>query len=293
MTYLVLCVLFSSVLYVIFKYFQKYNVNILQAIVVNYFIAAALGLYISRTPLTLRKLQEADWVPSVLIMGFLFIAIFNVMALTSQRNGLSVASVSGKMSLVIPVIYGIIVYNETAGWVKITGIAIALLAVYFTSTKSKKAAKTATSAVNYLFPALLFIGSGIIDTLMKHIEISYMQPELEPLISASIFTVAFFLGLIMVIYQYAKKGTRFQFKSVVGGIILGIPNYFSIVMLFKALGTKGMEASIVYPLNHVGTVLVTTIFGLALFKEKVSLRNWTGIALAVVAIGCIAFAKAN
>ena len=44
------------------------------------------------------------------------------MGITAQRNGLSVASVAGKMSVVIPIIFGIIVYNEGVGFVKVIGI---------------------------------------------------------------------------------------------------------------------------------------------------------------------------
>ena len=40
------------------------------------------------------------------------------MALTAQKNGLSVASVASKMSVVIPIIFGIYVYNESLGFQK-------------------------------------------------------------------------------------------------------------------------------------------------------------------------------
>ena len=69
------------------------------------------------------------WFYVALALGFLFIAIFNVMALTAQKNGLSVASVASKMSVIIPVLFGIIIYKESVGFYKILGIILALVAV--------------------------------------------------------------------------------------------------------------------------------------------------------------------
>ena len=84
------------------------------------------------------------------------------MAMTSQKNGVSVASVAGKMSVVIPVFFGIFLYNESFSFLKITGIFIVLIAVYLTSFKEEKSISQKNTL---LFPVLLFLGSGTIDTV--------------------------------------------------------------------------------------------------------------------------------
>jgi multidrug transporter EmrE-like cation transporter len=50
-----------------------------------------------------------------------------------------------------------------------------------------------------------------------------------------------------------------------------------------------MESSVVYPINHVGTVLFTSLLGILLFKEKLIPKNYIGIAVAIAAIVMIAF----
>lgn len=291
MIWLGLSILFSSILYVIFKLFTRFKIHTLQAIVVNYAIAACTGIYMSTTPVRLNTIVEAAWLPWALFMGILFISVFNIMALTAQRNGISVAAVAGKMSLVIPVTIGILVYHESAGWLKIVGICIALLAVYFTTMRSRNAVSKPFELKNLTFPAALFLGSGIIDSVLKHIEVRFMRPDLEATISVTIFSTAFIMGIAILIVDYYKNNRRFEFKSILAGVVLGVPNYFSILFIFKALATND-EASFVYPVNHVGTILVSTLLGLLLFKERLQLRNWVGILLAVVAICFIAFAKA-
>jgi multidrug transporter EmrE-like cation transporter len=78
---------------------------------------------------------------------------------------------------------------------------------------------------------------------------------------------------------------------VIAGLVLGVPNYFSIYFIIKAL-KNGMESSVVYPINHVGTVLFTSFLGVLIFKEKLIPKNYIGIVVAIVAIVMIAFAKA-
>ncbi|MGB5983273.1 MAG: hypothetical protein WBG46_14120 [Nonlabens sp.] len=53
-----------------------------------------------------------------------------------------------------------------------------------------------------------------------------------------------------------------------------------------------MESSVIFPINHVGTVLLTPLLGILVFKERMTLKNYIGVGIAVVAIMVIAFAKA-
>ena len=135
MIYLLLSILASTAIIVIFKLFEKYKANTLQAIVFNYYSAFLCGILLYDSTINISKIVSSVWFYGAIALGFLFILIFNLMALTAQRNGLSVASVAAKMSVVIPILFGILVYNETAGLQKIIGILFALIAVYLTAVK--------------------------------------------------------------------------------------------------------------------------------------------------------------
>ena len=285
MFYLLISICISSFLFVIFKLFDVLKINTFQAIVVNYFVAAVLGFYLSNNSVSFQEIPNQPWFLGAFLLGIMFILVFNVMAQTSQKNGLSVASVSSKMSVVIAIVFGVWYYEESLGFVKLFGILLALIAVYLTSVKEKKEKKETTEKqVSLLFPILLFIGSGAIDTSLKFVETTFVQQGGVPLFSATIFGCAFILGMSILLYQMVKGTFRFEFKNILGGILLGVPNYFSIVYLLKALSTDGMESSTAFTLNNVGIVILSTLFGLFIFKEKLIWKNWLGIVIAIVSI---------
>ena len=282
MFYLLFSICISSFLFVIFKLFDVLKINTFQAIVVNYLTAAILGFYLSNNSVSFQQIPSQPWFLGAFLLGIIFILVFNIMALTSQKNGLSVASVSSKMSVVIAIIFGVWYYEESIGLVKLIGILLALVAVYLTSIKEKN--EIVKKNKDFLFPVLLFFGSGAIDTSLKYVETSFVAEGGVPLFSATIFGCAFVLGVIVLLYQKVKGILSFEFKSILGGILLGVPNYFSIVYLLKALSTEGMESSTAFTLNNVGIVILSTLFGLFIFKEKLISKNWFGIIIAIVSI---------
>ncbi len=286
MIYLLLSILSSSVIFVIFKLYQRFGVNTLQAIIINYFFACLVGFFgfIEQTDLSLVPYRS--WFPGTLILGALFISVFYLAALTTQRSGLSVVSVATKMSVAIPVFFGIILYNESTGIVKITGILLALVAVYLTSIKNTGGIKIKKR--NLILPLLVFFGSGIIDTLLKYLETTYVAIDEVALFSTTIFALAGTIGVCILIAQAAMGKLRLTGKNLVGGIILGIPNYFSIYFLVMALRSEGFESSVVFTINNVAIVLFSTILGILFFKERLITKNWIGIFIAIISILMVA-----
>ncbi|WP_282043003.1 DMT family transporter [Winogradskyella flava] len=281
MIYLILSILSSMAIFVLFKLFSKFKINTLQAIVVNYATAFTCGLFFY-DGIIRPEIINTDWFVVAIALGFLFIAIFNVMALTAQKNGLSAVSVASKMSVIIPILFGIYVYKESAGFIKIIGIVLALIAVYLTSIKQND--DTVLTRAIYL-PLILFIGSGIIDTSVNH----FAPKNNIQLFLAVIFGIAGVIGFIIIAYKSLRLNQHFKFKSIPFGIALGIVNYCSMYFLLKALRVDGFESSSIFTINNVAIVALSTLIGLLLFKEHISKANWIGIVLATAAIILISF----
>ncbi|RZP04949.1 MAG: DMT family transporter [Flavobacteriales bacterium] len=282
MIYLVLSILASTIIFINFKYFERFNINILQAIVVNYFVAFITGMIAYDGQVQISQIPSLDWFYFTLILGALFIIVFNLMAITTQRSGLSVVSIATKMSVVIPVLFGLSYYKESLNGIKLTGIIIALVAVYLASNKSDSGIRIERKLL--FLPISVFIGSGVIDTSIKFLEDTYVAHNDVPLFSATIFLAAALFGLIFIGFQVVKGNFKFDFKNIVAGICLGIPNYFSIYFLVKALRSDILESSGIFAINNVAIVTLSTFTGILLFKEKLIRDNWIGIFLAILSI---------
>ena len=280
MIYLLLSILFSTGLFVIFKYFGIYKIDTLKAIFVNYIVAFAMGIGLAEGTVSLTELPQQSWFFGALFLGALFVSIFFVMATTAQRNGVSVASVAGKMSVVVPVLFGTFLYNESVTLLKVIGILVALIAVYLASVKDEKSTKSG----GMLFPVLLFFGSGIIDTTLKYVEVNFVPKEDVSLFSGSLFGIAAVFAATILFFQRIRNISSFGVKNIIAGFVLGVPNYFSIIFLIKALQNEDFESSVLFTVNNVGIVILSTFVGLLIFKETFSLKNKIGVVLAVLGI---------
>jgi drug/metabolite transporter (DMT)-like permease len=290
MIYLLLSILCNSVLLIILKYFDKYSVNNLQAIVVNYLTAFSLGLLNNNSTGNILSVPHMNWAWVALALGSLFILIFMLIAKTAQEIGISVATVSNKMSVIIPVAIAVLFYHNSLGWMKLTGILLALTAVFLTSKKEKEPGAPVVKKWHIiLLPIVLFLGSGIIDALVNYAQEKLILKTDSSLFVASGFGVAGCIGLCLVLFRIIVKGEHFPLKSLVAGIVLGIPNYFSIWCMIEALNTRFVESSVMYPLNNMGIVMLCAGSSYLLFKEKFSAWNLAGIGLSLVAIALIAF----
>ncbi len=282
---LVLSVLCSSLIFVIFKLFSIYNVETLYAIITNYMVAFIVGILFYQGEVKLHIITEKPWFWGTFALGLLFIIVFNLMALTSQKLGVSVASVATKMSLVLPVLFGVFMYQEELEPFKIVGIILALIAVYFTSIKAQSASVKTTAIV---LPIFVFLGSGAIDISLGYFQKRFITPFELPLFSAIVFASAASIGLILILIKSIKKSLKINLRNVAGGIVLGVPNYFSIYFLLRALDSDALNSSTVFTVNNVAIVMFSTLLGILIFKEQISAKNWGGIALAIISIILVA-----
>jgi drug/metabolite transporter (DMT)-like permease len=71
-------------------------------------------------------------------------------------------------------------------------------------------------------------------------------------------------------------------NNIIAGIVLGVPNYFSIYFVLDSLEKLG--GIIVFPILNIGVVLLSSILSYLFYKEYLSKLNWIGIGLACISI---------
>ncbi|MEX0965771.1 MAG: DMT family transporter [Bacteroidia bacterium] len=298
MIYLLLCIISSSCIYVVFRLLKHYDVNTFQAIVFNYFFCVILGFFFLQVNgelnLEIFELPESLWIFSA-IVGLMFIVVFYLMARTTQVFGVAAGSIVSRMSLVIPAVYAIIFYNEVLTWQKATGILLGLMAIYFIINKDKRKAAEGFAGVTLrkgalvLFPVLAFLGSGIVDTLVNIAKEEFVNGGSQNFFITFLFTSAFILGSILLAIRLVLKHERLEWRNLVWGIPLGTVNFFSVFFILLALSKSGLEGSVVWPINHVSIVALSTAIAALFFHEHLNVKNWIGFGLSLVAILLITF----
>lgn len=274
-------ILFSSFIFVLFKLFPKFQIDTFQAIVVNYFVAFFCGMIFFPFEWTDLLLVDAKWFGFTLTAAGLFIGLFLIMGISAQKNGLSSTSVAVKMSMALSVLGMMLFYSEKIHWLKISGIILAIFGVIGMTLQAKDQNKQASSSWMLL---VLFIGSGFLDFILNYIQHHILQKNETAFFTAFAFGLAGLIGVFIAVSLIIKGKLKPSLRNVVAGILLGIPNYFSIYFLMRAYDVLNWSNSSILAVINVCIVVTASLVGLIFFKEKWNRLKIIGFISSLISI---------
>ncbi len=282
MIYLLACILCSTALNFVFKLFPKYHIVNFPAIVTNYFVCALIGItYFIVINKQFLESVSASWFAFAVVLGIAFIVGFTIVAKTVQLFGVGITTMAQKMSMVITVIIAISFYEEGITLPRLAGIAVAIIAIILISKPER--ISTSLSWKLWILPLLTFTINGVIETGLYIVEKSGRIGQEELLFTTTLFFFAGSWGLIKMVADLNKKRYSYQIKELIGGLVLGIPNFGSIAFLLLALNS-GLDGAMVFPFNNVIILLLSVLLGYFIFREKISRNKWIGFLFAVFSI---------
>ncbi len=272
-----------SLMMICFKLFPRYNVNSLHAIVVNYLVAGTCGFFFQngyQSPLS------EGWNSHSVLVGLLFIMVFNTMAISVKEVGLSITTVTSKMSFVIPVICAITLYSEPLTWLKFVGLILAVVAIYLSTIGPNG---KLSIPLNFL-PLLLFIffGQGAADSIFNDSK-SIIDPSNQSVFFAAIFFSAAIIGGIFGIIQFFRRHTIFHWNSIWWGFLVGIPNFLSLHFFFESLKDPRIASYEAIAITNMLLILMSALIGVLIFREKLNVINAFGLLASLLAIVCISW----
>lgn len=276
MIYIFLSISCSVTVAVLLKLARRYKINVLQAVQWNYLFAIVLSVIFFRPDLSGLKAA-----PNILSfsLGILLPVLFLILASSVRRIGIVKTDIAQRLSLFIPVMASIYLFSEHLSQLKIGGLIIGFIAILFTLSR-KSTVKSETK--NYIYPILVFIGFGVIDVLFKQLALNKGIPYTTSLLF--VFCVSFVAAICAVAYTIWVKKQRLQLINFICGGILGVFNFGNILFYMKAHQVMAKNPSTVFAAMNMGVIILGSVIGIVLFKEKVSKLNYLGIALALVAI---------
>ena len=287
MHFLLLCILSSTGIFVIFKTINRLNIPAFPVIVINYLVATFLGFIINTGDSAPGSIIDSRWLPISIIIGILFILMFFLVAHSTRKAGLSVTTVASKMSVIFPIVFSLFIDpSDQLSLMKSLAVVIALAGVVLTVYKPDTGSPGKSIIV---IPLLLFVGMGVVDSMVKLAQHQYVSDNETALFSAILFMNAFLSGVLVMLF-YRKDNRQFlKLKTWAWGALLGAVNFGSIFFLVRALNYssaagKHMDSSVIFGANNISIVALSVLVGLVIFKEKLKFVNWIGVVLSALAL---------
>lgn len=280
MIFLWISILSSTLIYLTFKLRNKFNAHLKGMIIINYLIATLLGLAINPNTFHPEKLIAAEWFPIAAMIGLLFVAMFFLIGWSTEKTGIALTSISTRMSMIIPILVSMLLFNEIISFSKLVKIILTLvavgLAIYRKPDKSIK-------PIYAFLPFILFFGSGGVDSLVKLAQHLYIPTDQIELFSSSLFGISF-LGSLLLLFTKKENQKLISRSTLISGTLLGLFNFGSLFFFINALNKSGIDSSLLFGINNLSIVCLSLLLGFFLFKEKLSRINWMGIAFSLICI---------
>jgi len=266
---LLLTVLCSTSIALILKYVDTKRGEVIVLLAGNYLVASIISL------MFILFKEDVHFSIHTLFfglgLGLLFVASFFAFAKAISYAGTGLATTSSRLSVIIPIVFSIIIYNESPSEFQIVGFAFTVITFAFFYFSISDGHISGDGFLKYILLVAVLVGIGINDFSMKVFK-SWKPEQEEPFFVFFIFTSAFFYTSIYI----ALKKIKIIKHTAVWGLVLGVPNVFSTIFLLGALAL--LPAIIVYPLINVGIILFTTLLAFIIWKEK--LNRWGILAIA-------------
>lgn len=279
-----LSALCSVLVSVLLKLAPGRKLDVAQMVTWNYLVAATLCALLLQPDLgSLRGAGNHWWV--LLALGIVLPSLFLVLGAAVRQAGIVRTDVAQRLSLLLSLVAAFTVFGETAGGVKLAGLALGLVAVV--GIIARPAAASGRDGSAWLPLLTVWAGFAGVDVLLKLVAQSG-TPSMASLQAA--FVIAFVLMLGWQGSRHVRGTSRWNLPSFGAGLLLGLLNFGNIVFYVRAHQALPDSPAVVFAAMNIGVVVLGTLVGVFLFGEKTTRWNRAAIVLAIISIALIAYA---
>jgi drug/metabolite transporter (DMT)-like permease len=282
MLFLILSIICSVTVGVLFKFSRKYNVSNTQIVASNYVFALIL-CYLFFSPELIDVGASAPWGIYIMI-GVLLPSIFLFLAASIKYMGIVKTDAAQRLSLFIPILAAWLLFKEDFNMLKIAALVVGFPALLLILAKPSQNTEN-----KWIYPAVVLLGFGVIDILFKQIALYTSLPYTTSLFV--IFGIALLIMVVAVIYEVAINKVPLNIRNILFGGLVGIFNFGNILFYLKAHQAFVKNPSTVFAGMNMGVIIIGSLIGIFVFKEKLTKINFLGLFLALVAIVLIVISQ--
>ncbi|MCU4360273.1 DMT family transporter [Acinetobacter pittii] len=283
---LILAAALSSVLVsILLKNLKKKGYPPLQMIAWNYASASLLCFLWFQPDIQHVSIMHTPWW-LILALGVILPSIFLCLAKSLEYAGIVKTELAQRLSVVLSLLAAYFFFHEQFNALKLWGIGLGILAVLLVLFGQMKSFSNHQSRKAILALLSVWCGYAAVDILLKYTSSLGLQFTLTLNL---IFITAFILSIS---YLLLQKTQKWQFKSTIAGLILGILNFSNIALYVKAHILLKDSPAIVFASMNILVVLFGILSGVILYKEKLKWPTILGILLGISGVVCLASAMA-
>ncbi|MFW1701173.1 EamA family transporter [Acinetobacter pittii] len=281
---LILAAALSSVLVsILLKNLKKKGYQPLQMIAWNYASASLLCFLWFQPDIQHVSIVHTPWW-LILALGVILPSIFLCLAKSLEYAGIVKTELAQRLSVVLSLLAAYFFFHEQFNALKLWGIGLGILAVLLVLFGQMKSFSNHQSRKAILALLSVWCGYAAVDVLLKYTSSLGLQFTLTLNL---IFITAFILSIS---YLLLQKTQKWQFKSTIAGLILGILNFSNIALYVKAHILLKDSPAIVFASMNILVVLLGILSGVILYKEKLKWPTILGILLGISGVVCLASA---
>jgi len=192
---------------------------------------------------------------------------------------MSLTSLLVSFSVLIPIIYGILFCSEAMTVYKGAGIIFLILTIIFVNIGNMNI--SAAKDKKWMFFVLMtFLANGICSVLQKMHQTSFPGMYCSEFMFFAMILSACIFVLIMIMKTDYKT-----FKTLPGKKYAAVAGVANVAANYFTLSISGLEnASVLYPAISAGTILLTLICGMSVFKERLKYNHFIALVFGIISI---------
>lgn len=272
MLYLFLAIASSAMIAIVMRLSSGRVKAGFSMLAVNYVTCMLLGLWYAGFQILPQKGEVPAVVGMGAVNGILYLLGFVLLQYNTRKNGVVLSSVFIRLGLLVPMVLSVCLFKEIPTLGQGIGFLLAVGAILLINYE-----KGALLSGNKLPLILMLLCGGSGDAMSKVFEMYGPAAGGDQFLCYT-FISALLLCLVLVL----RNKERPDKNALFFGVLVGVPNFFSAKFLLMALGK--LPAVIVYPTFSVATILVVTLAGVCLFRERLQKRQWAALAVILAAL---------